>query len=104
MFARGEFDLGVSDALTVPQQALIVRDGFHFVFVLGADQRVSQVKVQTGRRVGDRVEVVSGLAPEAQVVVNGAGFLNHGDLVRVAQEFKPNQPPAPAPPAPAASK
>jgi RND family efflux transporter MFP subunit len=70
MFARGEFDLGASDALTVPQQALIVRDGFHFVFVLGADQRVSQVKVQTGRRVGDRVEVVSGLGPEAQVVVN----------------------------------
>lgn len=104
MFARGEFDLGVSDALTVPQQALIVRDGFHFVFVLGADQRVSQVKVQTGRRMGDRVEVVSGLAPEAQVVVNGAGFLNHGDLVRAAQESKPNQPPAPAPPVSAASK
>jgi HlyD family secretion protein len=104
MFARGEFDLGASNALTVPQQALIVRDGFHFVFVLGADQRVSQVKVQTGRRVGDRVEVVSGLAPETQVVVNGAGFLNHGDLVRVVQELKPNQPLAPAPPAPEASK
>ena len=104
MFARGEFDLGASDALTVPQQALIVRDGFHFVFVLGADQRVSQVKVQTGRRVGDRVEVVSGLAPEAQVVVNGAGFLNHGDLVRVVQEVKPDQPLVPVPPAPAASK
>jgi multidrug efflux pump subunit AcrA (membrane-fusion protein) len=104
MFARGEFDLGVSDALTVPQQALIVRDGFHFVFVLGADQRVSQVKVQTGRRAGDRVEVMSGLAPDAQIVVNGAGFLNHGDLVRVVQEVKPDQPLVPAPPASAASK
>jgi len=104
MFARGEFQLGLSDALTVPQQALIVRDGFHFVFVLGADHRVSQVKVQTGRRVGERVEVVSGLAPDATIVVNGAGFLNHGDLVRVVQEFKQNQPPAPALPASAASK
>jgi multidrug efflux pump subunit AcrA (membrane-fusion protein) len=104
MFARGEFDLGVSDALTVPQPALIVRDGFHFVFVLGADQRVSQVKVQTGRRVGDRVEVVAGLAPDAQIVVNGAGFLNHGDLVRVVQEFKPNKALSTVLPASAASK
>ncbi|MBT9475415.1 efflux RND transporter periplasmic adaptor subunit [Polaromonas sp.] len=104
MFARGEFDLGASDALTVPQPALIMRDGFQFVFVLGADQRVSQVKVQTGRRVGDRVEVVSGLAPEAQVVVNGAGFLNHGDLVRVVQEFKPNKALSTVLPASAASK
>lgn len=26
MFARGEFALGASDALTVPQEALVVRD------------------------------------------------------------------------------
>jgi hypothetical protein len=85
MFARGEFEIGKSDALLVPQAALVVRDGFNFVFELQPDQRVRQVKVQTGRLVGERVELLSGLAPEASVVVNGAGFLNDGDLVRVAQ-------------------
>ena len=84
MFARGEFALGQSDALTVPQEALVVRDGFSYVFVVGVDQRVQQRKVQTGRRVTDRVEVLSGLEAEASVVVRGAGFLNDGDLVRVA--------------------
>ncbi|OYZ84245.1 MAG: efflux transporter periplasmic adaptor subunit, partial [Polaromonas sp. 24-62-144] len=49
MFARGEFELGQTDSLTIPQRALVVRDGFNYVFLLGSDNRVSQVKVQTGR-------------------------------------------------------
>ena len=84
MFATGQFELGASDALTVPQQAITVRDGFSYVFRLNQDQRVSQVKVQPGRRIGDRIEVLSGLAPDAQIVAAGAGFLNDGDLVRNA--------------------
>jgi HlyD family secretion protein len=84
MFARGEFLLGQSDALTVPQEALVVREGFTYLFVLGADQRVQQLKVQPGRRAGERVEILSGLDAGAPVVVRGAGFLNDGDLVRVA--------------------
>jgi RND family efflux transporter MFP subunit len=82
MFASGQFELGTSDAMTVPQQAVVVRDGFSYVFRLNADQRVSQMKVQTGRRLADRIEVIGGLKPDALVVVSGAGFLNDGDLVR----------------------
>jgi len=84
MFARGEFQLGSSDALTVPQEALVVRDGFAYVFAVGSDQRVQQRKVQTGRRQADRVEVLSGIDAATAVAVRGAGFLNDGDLVRVA--------------------
>ena len=104
MFARGEFDLGAADALTIPQRALVVRDGFNYVFRLGADQRVSQLKVQTGRLAGERVEVVSGLAPDARIVVNGAGFLNDGDLVRISDESMQIQPAAPVASAPVAIK
>ena len=104
MFARGEFDLGASNALTVPQRAIVVRDGFNFVFRLAPDKRVNQVKVQTGRLVGERVEVLSGLAADAPIVVNGAGFLNDGDLVRLVPENKPNEPAAQAPSAPVAIK
>ena len=82
MFASGQFELGTSDAITVPQQAVVVRDGFSYVFRLNADQRVSQLKVQAGRRLGERIEVVAGMAPDALVVVDGAGFLNDGDMVR----------------------
>jgi RND family efflux transporter MFP subunit len=95
MFAGGEFALGASSALTVPQQAIAVRDGFSYVFRLNPDSRVSQLKVNTGRRLGERIEVVGGLAPDAQIVVQGAGFLNDGDLVRNVPAS-----PAPAPAAP----
>ena len=98
MFARGEFLLGQSDALTVPQEALVVREGFTYLFVLGADQRVQRLKVQPGRRAGERVEILSGLDAGAPVVVRGAGFLNDGDLVRVASgPEKSEEKPAAAP-------
>jgi RND family efflux transporter MFP subunit len=93
MFARGEFELGSSDALTVPQQAVVVRDAFSYVFRLGENSRVLQVKVETGRRTGDRVEILKGIDANATVVVNGAGFLNDGDVVRLADAAVP----APAP-------
>ena len=104
MFARGEFDLGATDALTIPQRALVVRDGFNYVFRLGEGNRVSQLKVQTGRLAGERVEVVSGLPLDARIVVNGAGFLNDGDLVRLGQETVPNQAPAQSASSPTAIK
>ncbi|MEO8121579.1 MAG: hypothetical protein ABI606_19920, partial [Rhodoferax sp.] len=106
MFARGEFELGSSNALSVPQQSVVVRDGFSYVFRLNGDQRVSQVKLQIGRRVGERVEVLDGISADAVLVASGAGFLNDGDLVKVAPApvSASNTPPAPVPPAQAASK
>ncbi|MES3024386.1 MAG: efflux RND transporter periplasmic adaptor subunit [Pseudomonadota bacterium] len=82
MFASGRFELGTTNAMTVPQQSVAVRDGFSYVFLLGADQRVTRQKVQTGRRIDGQIEIVSGLKPDAVVVVSGAGFLNDGDMVR----------------------
>jgi len=83
MYAQGEIALGQSQAITVPQTAVVVRDGFSYVYTVGADQKVSQLKVQTGRQSGDRVEVLSGLKADARVVASGGAFLNHGDTVRV---------------------
>jgi HlyD family secretion protein len=83
MFARGEFVIGQSSALTLPQTAVLLRDGYSQVFRLGKDGRVVQTKVQVGRRLGDRVEVTGGLDAAAQIVASGGGFLADGDLVKV---------------------
>ena len=104
MFARGDFELGASNALTIPQRALVVRDGFNFVFKLSPDKRVSQVKVQTGRLAGERVEILDGLAPADRVAVDGAAFLNDGDLVRIGTDSEPNQAEIAVPRAQAAPK
>ncbi|APW40161.1 efflux transporter periplasmic adaptor subunit [Rhodoferax koreense] len=89
MFARGAFQLGSSPALTVPQLAVVARDGFNYVFRVTPQSdnpglgRVQQLKIQTGRQAGDRTEVTGGLPADARLVVTGAGFLNDGDLVRI---------------------
>lgn len=83
MFARGEFALGSSQALTVPAAAVVPRDGFNTVMLLQADNRVQMRKVQAGRRIGERIEITTELPAGARVVVEGAGFLNDADLVRV---------------------
>ncbi|HEY1091226.1 MAG TPA: efflux RND transporter periplasmic adaptor subunit [Burkholderiaceae bacterium] len=90
MFASGEFSLGKSQALTVPQAAVVPRDGFNTVLVLQPDQRVRLTKVQAGRRIGDRIEITGELPADARVVVGGAGFLNDGDLVRVVAAGAPD--------------
>lgn len=83
MFAKGEFMLGSAQALTLPQQALVLRDGFTYAMRLEADNKVRQVKLQTGRRVGDLVEITQGATAGERFVASGAAFLADGDTVRV---------------------
>jgi RND family efflux transporter MFP subunit len=83
MFAHGEFTLGKRKVLTVPRQALVVRDGFNYVFAIEADQHVRQVKVEVGQSGRDVVEILAGIDEKARLVGSGAGFLNDGDLVNV---------------------
>ncbi len=86
MFVRGEFSFGRSPALTLPQTAVLLRDGHAVVLRVGADQRVQMAKVQTGRRQGDRVEVLDGLPGDARVIASGGAFLADGDLVKVVSQ------------------
>lgn len=86
MFVKGAFDLGSKQALTVPQSALLLRDGFSYVFIVNSQNRVTQQKVTLGRRLGDRVEITD-LPANVKVVSTGTGFLTDGDLVKVAAEI-----------------
>ena len=83
MFARGEFEVGSATALTLPQSAVQLREGFSYVFKVGPDNKVTQTKIDTGRRFGDRIEVSGGLGADARVVAMGGGFLAEGDTVRI---------------------
>ncbi len=86
MFARGEFELARRPALTVPQNAVVLRDGFAYVFRLEGTDRVAQTKVELGRRLAERVEITAGLPAQARLVDSGAGFLADGDGVKVVAE------------------
>ena len=98
MFARGDFEVGSGSGLTLPQSAVLLRDGFSYVLKVGPDSKITQVKVGVGRRVGDRIEITSGVDAAARVVAAGGGFLGDGDIVRVvdASPARPAAAPAPA--------
>jgi RND family efflux transporter MFP subunit len=92
MYAEGTVLLAKTTALVVPAASVVIRDGHHYVFTLpeeAATARVVAQQVEIGRRVGDRVEVTAGLAPNARLVEQGAGFLNDGDVVRIAAGTRP---------------
>lgn len=93
MYARGEFDLGASSVLSLPQQALVLRDGFTYAMRLEPGNKISQVKLQTGRRAGDAVEIIKGAKVSEQFVASGAAFLADGDLVKVVAAGPTNVPP-----------
>ncbi|TNJ32846.1 efflux RND transporter periplasmic adaptor subunit [Arenimonas terrae] len=83
MYASGDIVLGERTARTVPESAIVERDGHRYLFVLGDQDVVSQRRVQTGARSNGVVEIRDGLQGDEQVVVQGAGFLSDGDRVRV---------------------
>jgi RND family efflux transporter MFP subunit len=92
MFASGEIEISRGELLTLPQNAVLLRDGYSYVFRLESDNRVVQTKVGVGQRSGDRIAITAGLEPGVPVVATGVGFLADGDLVRVVTA--PAAPPA----------
>jgi membrane fusion protein, multidrug efflux system len=70
----------------IPVQALIeANDKEAGVFVLDPKLLVvRRVSIQIGRMNAGQIEVLDGLAADAQVVTDGAAFLENGESVRVA--------------------
>jgi RND family efflux transporter MFP subunit len=85
MFARAELRPDAVPAqLTVPQEAVVFREGRAVAFVLPeGSERVQARSVTTGQRRDGVVEITAGLAEGERVVAAGAGFLGEGDRVRV---------------------
>jgi RND family efflux transporter MFP subunit len=89
MFASGSIELGSQRALTVPESALVLRDGRTDLYVLNANQStVARRTVITGRRRGGEVEIVSGLDTQSSIVQSGAAFLSDGAAVKVTPAGK----------------
>lgn len=89
MYASGSIELPATAALTLPESALVLRDGRSDVYALAADgAKVARHTVETGRRREGRVEILSGLDAAARVVASGGAFLSDGAAVRIAGSDK----------------
>jgi RND family efflux transporter MFP subunit len=113
MYARVQLTVSVRpDAITIPNNAVVMVSGTTGVFVAGDDApgrgdsptpmtgqarpaggRAGEpaaftarfLPVETGIRDGDRVEIVTGLRDGARVVTTGAGALKDGDRIVAAK-------------------
>ena len=83
-FASGSIALERRQALTLPEAAVVQRDGRAYVFLVDAGGKAASRPVATGRRQDGRVEIVSGIEPTARVVARGGAFLADGTPVTVA--------------------
>lgn len=86
VYLEGRIVTGSGQALMLPSEAVVQRDGHAYVFVLDDGQVVQRRRVRTGLAEAGRIEIVEGLEPGRQVVVKGAGFLGEGDRVRVVAD------------------
>lgn len=94
-FARAVFSDAAGTTLALPETAIRYDAGGASVMVIGADNRVKRVPVQTGQRGGGLVEIVRGPAAGARVVQNASSFLLDGDLVRPVEARAAAAQPAP---------
>jgi multidrug efflux pump subunit AcrA (membrane-fusion protein) len=89
MFARVRLVLdSVENALTIPQQAVIVTPAGGQVAYVVADGKAVQRKVKVGIEQAGRVQVLAGLEPGEKIVVTGQERLKDGMDVRVAEPGK----------------
>ncbi|CAN5412455.1 efflux RND transporter periplasmic adaptor subunit [soil metagenome] len=82
-FVRGDIELGKSQVLTIPSQAVLTKNDQSFALVLNAENQAQSHIVKTGNRSANMVEILAGLTPADTVIVKGAGFVKDGDYVRV---------------------
>jgi RND family efflux transporter MFP subunit len=83
-FAKAEIVTQSDDrAVMVPQSAIVTFAGIQKVITV-KDGKTTETRVQTGRRVGDSVEIVAGLQG-GELVVPQPGNLTGGQAVTVAR-------------------
>ncbi|MGD9597891.1 MAG: efflux RND transporter periplasmic adaptor subunit [Steroidobacteraceae bacterium] len=70
-------------AITVPRDAVVLRQGAAYVFRVGAGDKAERVDVRPGTGRNDLVEVVGKLAPGDRIVVRGAERLQPGQRVTI---------------------
>ena len=88
IMVSGVLETGESEAVSVPSSAVVLQDGFSYVFTLneGDPATVTRRRVETGRRQDDRVEITGDFPTDVQVVRSGGAFLSDGSTVRVATD------------------
>ncbi len=86
MFARATFTQGTEERVLVPDLAVLKQSGSadKYVYTV-SDGKAQYCLIETGRRIGDKFEVISGLQSGQTVVTAGHARLHSGTEVEIIQ-------------------
>ena len=73
-------------SLTVPRDALVLRESEVYVFKVGKDEKAERVEVITGNGYGSRIAVTGALKAGDLVIVRGAERLREGQAVNILKQ------------------
>lgn len=87
MFARVTMSFGHMDHVVAPDRSIVKQSGAgdRYIYVC-KDCKVSYQKVELGRRMGDKYEIISGVEDGDQVVITGQSRLTNGMEVEIENE------------------
>ncbi|MDR1556152.1 MAG: efflux RND transporter periplasmic adaptor subunit [Tannerellaceae bacterium] len=86
MFARVTMSFGSLQHVVAPDLSIVKQagSGDRYIYVYkAANQTVSYQKVELGRRLGNRYEILSGVEDGDQVVITGQSRLTNGEEVEI---------------------
>jgi multidrug efflux system membrane fusion protein len=84
LYGKARFITGQTQAITIPRTAVVERGQLTSVYVVDQSGIARMRLVTTGKIYSDRVEVLSGLRQDEQIVVDGVTAVNEGSRVREA--------------------
>ena len=96
MFANVEMQSGGGAGLTVPADAVLDSGKQQVVFIAQGEGTFTPREVKAGRRLGDRIEIVSGVREGEQVAAGATFFLDSESQLRAGLQNYQAPPPAQA--------
>jgi membrane fusion protein (multidrug efflux system) len=76
-----------AQALTVPEQSVVLRPAGKVVYVIDEGKAVQRV-IKAGAKRGGRIEILDGLQGNETVALDGAGFLTNNTVVSIKEPAK----------------
>lgn len=99
-YAEVHFDVKVTgQRFSLPINALLFRPDGTMAAVIGPDNRINLKKITVGRDFGNSLEVLQGIEPTDQIVINPPDALEQGQPVNLAPQDRPASATPPTSPA-----
>jgi len=86
MFVNVEIEVDTPDAVTAPADAVIDFGLKKIVYVASANNGFEPRRVETGWRLGDRVQITSGLEPGERIAVSGNFLIDSESRMKLAPQ------------------